>query len=159
MYKRQHLSSARFSALLREQPAIALSLVRQLVAERTALLDKLGQHATLTVEQRLIVALLRIGESRTCTAGAVGPIFVPRRLLGELVGATRESVSLVLGRLAADGLIERAGTGLVITDIGRLEERLRSPSRGAGLALSDTPASNGNGILRPVASGLAERSR
>ncbi len=165
-----HLSSARFSALLREQPAIALSLIRQLVAERTALLDKLGQHATLTVEQRLIVALLRIGESRGCTAaetgggGAAGPIFVPRRLLGELVGATRESISLVLGRLAAEGLIERDGNGLVIADIGRLEERLHAPAHGAGVRLGDASAPNGNGAhassgIMPVASASIRRSR
>ena len=47
------------------------------------------------------------------------------RLLCELVGATRESVSLVLGRFTGEGLIERKGTTLVVRPsqlMTRLEE-------------------------------------
>jgi CRP/FNR family transcriptional regulator, cyclic AMP receptor protein len=123
-----HLGAARFSALLREQPAVALALIRQLMAERTELLEKFGQHVTLTVEQRLLVALVRMAQSRRATERKNGPTVVPRRLLGELVGATRESISLVLGRLSAEGLIQREGNGLVITDPDRLRERLGSPA-------------------------------
>lgn len=129
-----HLTRARFSALLREQPSHALGLIRQMMAERTALLEKFTQHATLTVEQRLVAALLRLAQTNTPptvdrAAAAATPTAVPRRLLGELVGATRESISLVLGRLTADGLIQRAGNGLVIRDPKRLAERLESSSR------------------------------
>jgi hypothetical protein len=46
------------------------------------------------------------------------------RLLCELVGATRESVSLVLGRLTGEGLVERAGSTLYVTPSPRLFERL-----------------------------------
>ena len=48
------------------------------------------------------------------------------RLLCELVGATRESVSLVLGRLTGEGLVERRGTSLLIAPPGQLAERLES---------------------------------
>jgi CRP-like cAMP-binding protein len=135
-----HLSTARFSALLREQPAHALALIRQMMAERTALLEKFGQHATLTVEQRLIAALIRMAQSREeeqPEAHRSGVAVVPRRLLGELVGATRESISLVLGRLSADGLIQRDGNGLVITDLDRLAARLAQPAQRGGIALYD----------------------
>src|SRR5919204_1708628 len=81
-----HLSTARFSALLREQPALALTLIRQVMAERTLLLQKFGQYATLTVEQRLITALIRMAQSREPgAADLTGSAVVPRRLLGELV--------------------------------------------------------------------------
>ncbi|HEX5439152.1 MAG TPA: Crp/Fnr family transcriptional regulator [Gemmatimonadaceae bacterium] len=128
-----HLRSTRFSALLREQPSHALALIRQMVAERTALLEKFGQHATLTVEQRLIAALIRMAQNHADGVGnsGVARTTVPRRLLGELVGATRESISLVLGRLTADGLIERDGNGLVITDVRRLAARLYEANSGA----------------------------
>ncbi len=134
-----HLSTARFSALLREQPAHALALIRQLMAERTALLEKFGQYATLTVEQRLIAALLRMAQSREEPGEMAhpGPPVVPRRLLGELVGATRESISLVLGRLSADGLIQRDGNGLVITDLDRLAARLAQPGQRSGIVVYD----------------------
>lgn len=127
-----HLSGARVSALLREQPNLALALMRQLMAERTELLEKFGQHVTLTVEQRLLVALVRMSQSRRALDGGDEAITVPRRLLGELVGATRESISLVLGRLSAEGLIQREGNGLVVLDPARLRERLtlRTPAAG-----------------------------
>ncbi|MBX6333601.1 MAG: Crp/Fnr family transcriptional regulator [Gemmatimonadaceae bacterium] len=134
-----HLSTTRFSALLREQPAHALALIRQLMAERTALLEKFGQYATLTVEQRLIAALIRMAQSREPRPGAEperSPV-VPRRLLGELVGATRESISLVLGRLSGEGLIQRDGNGLVITDLDRLAARLAQPGQRGGIVVYD----------------------
>jgi hypothetical protein len=53
-------------------------------------------------------------------------------LLCELVGATRESVSLVLGRLTGEGIVERSGTTLFVSpalladreDVGILEGEL-----------------------------------
>ena len=135
-----HLSSARFSALVREQPSHALALVRQMIAERTALLEKFGQHATLTVEQRLVAALLRMAQSRDGAGDLAASTTVPRRLLGELVGATRESISLVLGRLTAEGLIQRDGSGLVITDLTRLAAKLETPGRGAEIEVYDERA-------------------
>ena len=54
------LSSARFRAFVREQPQQALILVHQLMSERSALLEKLRELTTLSVEQRLIATLLRM---------------------------------------------------------------------------------------------------
>lgn len=134
-----HLSGARFSALLREQPSHALALIRQMMAERTALLEKFGQYATLTVEQRLVAALIRMAQNREddVEADHARATVVPRRLLGELVGATRESISLVLGRLSAEGLVQRDGNGLVITDVDRLAARLAQPGQRGGIVVYD----------------------
>ena len=125
-----HLTTSRASALMREQPAAALALVRQIMAERSELLERFGEHATLTVEQRLIAALLRLAQGRGDGAAASSAV-LPRRLLGELVGATRESISLVLGRLTADGLVQREGNGLIITDLEGLARRFEQTGRGA----------------------------
>lgn len=137
-----HLTSEQFSALVRERPAQALALVRQMMAERSLLLEKFGQHATLTVEQRLISALIRFAQSREIVDGDMAspqsPL-VPRRLLGELVGATRESISLVLGRLTGDGLIKRSGNGLLISDLPGLVERLNFSTRGARIEVFREP--------------------
>jgi len=134
-----HLSGARFSALLREQASHALALIRQMMAERTALLEKFGQYATLTVEQRLIAALIRMTQSKNDEDAAANgaATVVPRRLLGELVGATRESISLVLGRLSSEGLVQRDGNGLVITDVDRLASRLAQPGQRGGIVVYD----------------------
>jgi len=47
-------------------------------------------------------------------------------LLCELVGATRESVSLVLTRLVAEGLAERNGTTIYVAPIHALTDRLET---------------------------------
>jgi len=137
-----HLSAARFSAMLREQPATALILLRQMMSERTALLVKFGQHAMLTVEQRLIASLIRLAQSHDTGTGAVPP--VPRRLLGELVGATRESISLVLGRLCAEGLVRREGGGLFISDLNGLAGKLAPGSRAVIAEFDEQSPSTGN---------------
>ena len=62
----------------------------------------------------------------TCEDGRIVLCTSRYRLLCELVGATRESVSLVLGRLTAEGLVERRGTSLVIEPPARLAERFEA---------------------------------
>jgi len=110
------LSTAKYRSFLREQPQHATSLIAQIFTERTALLEKLRELTTMSVEQRLIVALGRMAtfESFTREDGCIVLNAARYRLLCELVGATRESVSLVLGRFTGEGLIERKGTSLVV---------------------------------------------
>src|SRR3982750_1571360 len=113
------LSTTRFRAFVREQPQHALTLMNQLMAERAVLLDKLRELTTLSVEQRLLATLVRMSSNQTFTRddGRVGLCTNRYRLLCELVGATRESVSLVLGRLTGEGLVERKGTTLIIAPV------------------------------------------
>lgn len=122
------LSSARFRAFVREQPQHSLLLINQLMAERTALLDKLRELTTLSVEQRLLATLMRMATNNTFTRedGRIVLSTNRYRLLCELVGATRESVSLVLGRLTGEGLVERKGTSLIVAAPSQLAERLES---------------------------------
>jgi CRP-like cAMP-binding protein len=120
------LSSARFRAFVREQAQHSLTLINQLMAERAALLDKLRELTTLSVEQRLVATLVRMSLNHTFTRddGRVVLCTAKYRLLCELVGATRESVSLVLGRLMGEGLVERKGTTLIIAPPAQLVERI-----------------------------------
>ena len=123
-----YLSAATLRAFIREQPAHALAVVGQVMAERTALLEKLRELTTLSVEQRLVAALRRMAsyDSFTCSDGRIELCSARYRLLCELVGATRESVSLVLGRLTGEGLVERVGSTLYVMPSSRLFERLDS---------------------------------
>jgi CRP-like cAMP-binding protein len=132
------LSAARFRAFMREQPQHARALISQLMAERAALLDKLRELTTLSVEQRLLTTLLRMASNSTFTRedGHIALDSSRYRLLCELVGATRESVSLVLARLAGDGLVERQGSTLIIAPPGRLVERLEAPVLSEELVLT-----------------------
>jgi CRP/FNR family cyclic AMP-dependent transcriptional regulator len=110
------LSSTRFRAFLREQPQHATALLGQVLTERSALLEKLRELTTMSVEQRLVIALLRMATFDTFTRedGSLSLSTSRYRLLCELVGATRESVSLVLSRFTGEGLIERRGNNLIV---------------------------------------------
>src|SRR5262245_47095856 len=61
------LSTTRHRSFIREQPAHATALLSQILAERTALLEKLRELTTMSVEQRLIVALGRMATFDTFT--------------------------------------------------------------------------------------------
>ncbi|HKO14774.1 MAG TPA: Crp/Fnr family transcriptional regulator [Gemmatimonadaceae bacterium] len=132
------LSTARFRAFVREQPQHALSFVAQLMAERAALLDKLRELTTLSVEQRLITTLVRMASNSTFTRedGKIVLCTARYRLLCELVGATRESVSLVFGRLSGEGLVERKGSTLIVAPPVALAERLELPAPEGELLLA-----------------------
>jgi CRP/FNR family transcriptional regulator, cyclic AMP receptor protein len=127
------LSTAKLRAFIREQPLHAMAVVGQVMAERTALLEKLRELTTLSVEQRLVTVLHRMATHDTFVRddGRIELGSARYRLLCELVGATRESVSLVLGRLTGEGLVERSGSTLYITPSASLFERLDSSGEAA----------------------------
>ena len=121
------ISAANYRSFLREQPVHACALIAQILGERSALLEKLRELTTMSVEQRLIIALRRMAtfESYTREDGTLVLSTSDYRLLCELVGATRESVSLVIGRFTGEGFIERkAGTLVIQPDrlIQRMDE-------------------------------------
>ena len=111
------LSLTRYRAFLREQPLHATALVGQVLTERSALLEKLRELTTLSVEQRLVIALMRMAtfDDFVREDGQLVLNTGRYRLLCELVGATRESVSLVLSRFTGEGLIERKGNALIVS--------------------------------------------
>ncbi|GAC1657757.1 MAG: hypothetical protein NVS4B3_24650 [Gemmatimonadaceae bacterium] len=123
-----HLSMQRFRALLREQPQRACTVVGQVMIERAALLDKLRELTTLSVEQRLLATLVRMGRTGGFDGDDGRIVLTPDRyrLLCELVGATRESVSLVLAKLVGEGLATRNGQTLVIEPPLRLAAKLEN---------------------------------
>ena len=142
------LSSAKLRAFVREQPAHALALVGQLMAERTLLLERLREVTTLSVEQRIGAALQRMAayDMFVRDDGRIELHNASHRLFCEHVGATRESVSLVLGRLTDEGLAERVGNTLFVDPSPRLFERLCGGGEFAGLA-AGTAASSSSAAL------------
>ena len=125
-----YLGSGKFRTLMREQPLRAMALIAQTMEERTAFIERLRDLATLSVEQRLLKALIRLQqtESFTDNGGRIELTPARYRVLCELVGATRESVSLVLNRLAQDELVDRDGNSFIVAPNDRLEARLRAES-------------------------------
>lgn len=110
------LSGARFRALTREQAPHALALIGQVMSEHAQLLGKMRELATLGVERRVVAAIARLARHPAFLAPDHRVVLAPSlyRLLCELVGATRESVTLVLNRLVGQGLVERRGADLLV---------------------------------------------
>src|SRR5687768_3934562 len=134
------LSASNYRSFLREQPTHACALLAQILAERSALLEKLRELTTMSVEQRLVVALVRMATFDTFTRddGCLVLNTNRYRLLCELVGATRESVSLVLGRFTGEGFIERKGNSLIVAP-ARLMSRMEVVPLDDLLAVNSNP--------------------
>ena len=110
------LNAAQFRAFVRENPGLALTLIGQLMNERAHLLDKLHAMASQNVEQRLIASLHRLTADRSFLSsdGRLRLELRHHKLLCEMVGATRESIALALGRLVSAGIAERKGVAFQI---------------------------------------------
>ncbi len=119
------LSTAKFREFVRENPTEALTLFAQLLAERAQFLERLHEMASQNVEQRLLAALNRLSCDETFLAndGSLKLEVRHHRLLCEMVGATRESIALALGRLVGSGLASRNGTSFLVSS-SALDEHL-----------------------------------
>jgi CRP-like cAMP-binding protein len=120
-----HVDASHFRALLREQPAHALAFIAQAFAERAALLQRVHEMCAASVDERVSSALLRLFDGRS-TNGDDRLVLraADHRLLCELVGATRESITHSLARLTAAGVAGREGQAIVISRSKLLDERL-----------------------------------
>ncbi|HVF38460.1 MAG TPA: Crp/Fnr family transcriptional regulator [Gemmatimonadaceae bacterium] len=114
------LSSAQFRAFVREKPTAAIQVLGQMMGERSQLLEKLNALASQNVEQRLIGALERLARDRSFIGddGKLRLELKHHRLLCEMVGATRESIALALGKLVGSGTAERRGMAFLIAPSG-----------------------------------------
>lgn len=110
------VSGVQFRAFTRENPGAALEVVSQLMSEQATLLEKLHAMASQNVEQRLVAALQRLATDRAFLAsdGRLRLELKHHRLLCEMVGATRESIALALGRLVGAGVASRRGMAFMI---------------------------------------------
>ena len=111
-----YISGAQFRAFVRENPGVALDLIGQLMSERTRLLEKLHSMASQNVEQRLVSSLHRLAADKSFLAadGRIRVELKHHRLLCEMVGATRESIALALGRLVGSGIAIRRGMAFLV---------------------------------------------
>ena len=98
-----------FARSLGEWPQVMNALLERALrrAHRTAIHQALLQLSP--VETRLLVLFWHLAErwGRVTPAGIVIRLRLPHRLLGQLVGCRRASVTTALQRIASSGLVER----------------------------------------------------
>jgi CRP-like cAMP-binding protein len=129
------VTGVQFRAFVRENPGHALEVIGQMMSERVDLLEKLHAMASQNVEQRLVGALKRLAADRSFRSedGSITLELKHHRLLCEMVGATRESIALALGRLVGSGVAERRGMTFVVAP-----SELRSHISGDGIDLGSS---------------------
>lgn len=131
------IAGSQFRAFVRENPGQAIHVLGQMMSERAALLDKLHAMVSQNVEQRLACALRRLSADRSFVGrdGRLRLELKHHRLLCEMVGATRESIALALGRLVGSGVAERKGMIFLVAP-KRLTEHISDDGADSGGALS-----------------------
>jgi CRP/FNR family cyclic AMP-dependent transcriptional regulator len=107
------LLDRRTAAQLGSYPEIGAVLVERMAARtwRLSVLRSIGQLTR--VEERLTALFWHLAErwGRMTAGGVAVPLALPHRLIGELIGARRPTVSTVLGELSERGVILRREDG------------------------------------------------
>jgi CRP/FNR family transcriptional regulator, cyclic AMP receptor protein len=97
-------------------------LSRTVQARLAALGERLAVHLAICqlprVEQRVLALLWHLAErfGRVAPDGVLLELRLTHRIIGELVGAQRPTVSLALASLLEDGLVDRRGDGTLVLD-------------------------------------------
>lgn len=121
------LSAPAFRQLLQEEPGVERRYLRYLVGLVRTLTERIVELSTLPVQNRIRAELLRQAHaSWGCGGLAViepGPLHAD---LAAQVGTTREQVTRELSALARVGVLQKARGALVVTDMQRLEQLVKS---------------------------------
>ena len=117
------LRPERFLALLRENPEIALTIMKRLVQIIRGSDDRIMALSTLGAPHRVHAELVRLAEPHVGADNSA--VVQPMPLHAEIAsraGTTRETVTRVLGDLARRGIVRKEDHGLVIPDFSRLRD-------------------------------------
>lgn len=134
-----------FRQVLDEHPCVELRLFEQAVVRRDATIRRLCSALTGSVRARLAGQLVELAERGHDTPDGRELGFpVTHQELAALIGTTRETVSLELGRLERSRLILRRGRQILLRDVPRLRAQARDdpPVRRASRA-NDAPTDPG----------------
>jgi CRP-like cAMP-binding protein len=116
------LSRPAFMALLTEEPAVAILLLRHLARIIRLADERIAELSTMGAVERVYSELLRLARPDPEGAGVVVVAPLPTQEdLAARVGTTRETVARALGRLARSGIARRRGRALSIRDPAILE--------------------------------------
>lgn len=126
------LAPAPLARLLREEPAIAERLLRDLAGLVRRLSERVIDLSTLGVHQRLHAELLRLARQAGVKANRARIEPAPRHAdLASQVSTYREQVTRELSALAKAGVLGKDGRALVILDVARLQKMVEEVRSGA----------------------------
>lgn len=116
---------ATFEAMVLNQPALGLYLVRNLSRRIRQLSSKLGALSAPNLEDRLYEVLVNVAGELGARVPGGWTIAVPftHEDISSLIGAHRVSVTRALARLRATGKIRKSSKGLFVRDLAGCECR------------------------------------
>lgn len=115
------MSAAAFREVLATQPAVAMNLIRGLVAKVRALSTRIYEFSALAVNNRIQAELLRLAGLTDADGNTAELEPSPNHAdIASRTGTHREAVTRELSRLAKLGVVERHGRSLLIKDVTRL---------------------------------------
>jgi CRP/FNR family cyclic AMP-dependent transcriptional regulator len=120
-------------ALMEQRPDIALSITKLVGLRRRRIENRFRNVLFLPSRERLVRLLLELMEAHGDRSGNSCSIRLPlsHQELASLIGVTRETVTVVLGQLQAEGLIRVKRRRLVVTDCRRLLQQSTAVARPA----------------------------
>ena len=110
------------ASLMETYPKLVINAVRFVAARLHELQVQYRQLATEKVERRVARALLRLGEQagRRTEAGILIDLPLSREDIAQMTGTTLYTVSRIISRFEADGLVEAGRQHIVIRDVQAL---------------------------------------
>jgi CRP/FNR family transcriptional regulator len=118
------LHRSHFAALVRQHPQIAINLARLLAARLRRISDQAEDALLLAIPARLARRILDLSEAygKAAGSGVQLAIRLPQHELGELIGATRESVNKLLRRWSEQKIIRLDQGMLTVLDPAALRD-------------------------------------
>lgn len=122
------LSAAVFRECLNREPTFANAVLRHLVRQVRSLTERIFEFSALAVKNRIHAELLRLAREGEPTCSGRIRNMPTHAELASRISTHREAVTRELNRLVQEGVIERQGTALVITDVARLMRMVEDAS-------------------------------
>lgn len=119
------IGPAAFRQVLTEHPAVALQVLDDVAVRLERSRTSTSRSASGTVTERVAATLLRLADrvgQRRADGGTLLQLPLTRADLAGMTGSTPESVSRVMSRLVADGVVETGRRWTAVLDRDRLEE-------------------------------------
>jgi CRP/FNR family cyclic AMP-dependent transcriptional regulator len=118
-----------FQRFLREHGDVAIRLLAIVAHRLRQTSDQVADLVFLGVSSRLAKRVIAMAEeaAKSSSKNAVIRMELNQSTLGNLAGATRESVNRQLGKWAKRGIIELSDGGIIIRDITKLKDLADDP--------------------------------
>jgi CRP/FNR family cyclic AMP-dependent transcriptional regulator len=126
------LCATEFRQLLHEERGVEEKYVRYLVGLVRTLTEQVIELSTQRVQNRIRAEVLRLAQSAAADAGMAKLQPAPRHAdLAARVGTSREQVTRELSALTRQGLLQKSGGALLVTDVSGLQALLNGAAKPA----------------------------